>query len=427
VEQKQPGRKKHKNENPAAMILLETLRLAFTSLRANLLRSLLTIAGMVVGVFSIISVMMTVDGIRSNIETNLNVLGANSIMIQRFPPINFTDPRVRFGNRRIIDYTMAARFKELMGESALVCINEVRNGLVARILDRKTNPDVKLIGSDENYAAAFNYAIASGRNLGEDDVSLARPVCVIGSDIEKKLFPNENPLGALIRVGSTNYTVIGVTEPKGNTFGGNWNEIVIVPITRFFMDYGRVGRTNSITILAPTQESFSAMQDKAIGIMRLVRGLAPEDPDDFEVFSNDSLIEAFNKIAAAISAGALAISAIALLAAGVGVMNIMLVSVTERTREIGVRKSIGAKKAGILTQFLIESVTLALVGGLGGILAGFVNGLLVGLLVLHMGMAFPAGWSLAAMFVCGLIGVVFGMYPAWKAASLDPIEALRYG
>jgi len=407
------------------MILLETLRLAFTSLRANLLRSLLTIAGMVVGVFSIIAVMMIVDGIRANIETNLTVLGSNSIQIQKFPAINFSNPWLRFGNRRNIDYTMASRFKDLMGENAQVSLLLSRGGAIARYLDNKTNPDVTLRGTDENYLTAFNFTIAQGRGLGADDVALGRPVCVIGADIATKLFPNENPLGALIRVSTTNYTVIGVTEAKGTSFGQSQDEFVIVPITRFLIDYGRAGRSISINVQALTQDALPATQDRAIGVMRLVRGLAPEDPNDFEIFSNDSLIEAFNKIAAAIAAGALAISAIALLAAGVGVMNIMLVSVTERTKEIGVRKSIGAKKANILAQFLIESVSLSLIGGAGGILVGFGIGLALSLFM-DMSISFPTGWALAAMVVCGLIGVIFGMYPAWKAASLDPIEALRY-
>ena len=407
------------------MLTIETLTLALASLRANLLRSLLTIAGMVVGVFSIIAVMMMVDGVRNNIETNLTVLGSNSIQIQKFPAINFSNPWLRFGNRRNIDYTMASRFKDLTGDAARVNLLLARGGLVARYLDRKTNPEVTLRGTDENYMTAFDYTIAQGRALATDDIAFGRPVCVIGAELATKLFPNENPLGALIRAGTANYTIIGVAGPKGTSFGQSQDSFITIPITRFLVDYGRAGRSIGINVQAPTQELLPATQDRAIGTMRLVRGLAPEDPNDFEIFSNDSLIEAFNKIAAAISAGALAISAIALLAAGVGVMNIMLVSVTERTKEIGVRKSIGAKKANILVQFLIESVTLSLIGGLGGIVVGFVIGLLLSLRM-DMAITFPTGWALAAMVVCGMIGVIFGMYPAWKAASLDPIEALRY-
>ena len=166
-------------------------------------------------------------------------------------------------------------------------------------------------------------------------------------------------------------------------------------------------------------------QDRSIGVMRLVEGLEPEDPNDFEIFSNESLIEAFNNIAGIVAVGAFVISAIALLASGVGVMNIMLVSVTERTKEIGIRKSIGAKKRNVLTQFLIEALVLSLMGGLAGILIGIVGGNAVAFM-LNAALVFPWAWALTGVLVCGGIGVGFGLYPAWKAASLDPIEALRY-
>ena len=180
-----------------------------------------------------------------------------------------------------------------------------------------------------------------------------------------------------------------------------------------------------MNVQALSQAELADTQEKAVGMMRLVRGLHPEDPNDFEVFSNESLIEAFNKIADVVAAGALIISAIALLASGVGVMNIMLVSVTERTKEIGIRKSIGAKKRSILLQFLSEAVALSLIGGLAGVTAGVVVGDAAAFFM-NMAISFPWLWAGIGLAVCGGIGVGFGLYPAWKAASLDPIEALRY-
>ncbi len=407
------------------MLFIEILRLAFSSLSSNKLRSGLTVLGIAVGVFSVIGVMTLINGMRTSIESGLNVLGANSFQVSKYPPINFSDPRERFRNRRDITYPMSVRFKELMGDSARVNVQLGRGGMTAIYRDRRTNPNSRLIGTDENFITAFNYDVAVGRNLGADDVEYGRPVCVIGADIATKLFPTEEPLGKLVRINGQNYAVIGVLATKGSSFGGNQDTNILTPITRFLAIYGRAYRSISMNVQALSQADLADTQEKAVGMMRLVRGLHPEDPNDFEVFSNESLIEAFNKIADVVAAGALIISGIALLASGVGVMNIMLVSVTERTKEIGIRKSIGAKKRNILLQFLSEAVALSMVGGVAGVVIGVSGGNLVAFLM-HTGIVFPWMWAGIGMAVCGGIGIIFGLYPAWKAASLDPIEALRY-
>jgi putative ABC transport system permease protein len=407
------------------MIFGEIFRLALASIGANKLRSGLTMLGIAVGVFSVIGVMTVISGLRSSIETGLNVLGANSFQFSKFPPINFTDARSRFANRPDITYEQAARFKLLIGETAEVSLQLRRGGRRANYLDRQTNPNVNLGGGDENFLGSRNLELAAGRNLGESDVELARPVAVIGHDIAERLFPNEEPVGKRIRVDGQAYTVIGATKPKGSSFGQSRDNFIVIPISQFLSVYGRAGRSMSINVQARSQAELSSTQDHAIGQMRLVRGLDPEDPNDFEVFSNDSLIEAFNRIAVAVAVGAFVISAIALLAAGVGVMNIMLVSVTERTKEIGIRKSIGARKRDILAQFLIEAVMLSMLGGLAGVLVGIAGGNAAGQM-LNATVVFPLAWAMAGLFVCGGIGIAFGLYPAWKAANLDPIEALRY-
>lgn len=407
------------------MLFIEILRLAFASLNSNKLRSSLTILGIAVGVFSVIGVMTVIAGLRGQVEENLNALGSASFQISKYPAINFSNPYERFRNRRDITYPMAERFKELMGESARVNLTLYRRGQRVINGDRKTNPNTQLIGTDENFITAQNYEVSFGRNLSAEDVSLGRPICVIGDEVAKVLFPNEDPLGRLIRVNGQNYTVVGQFVAKGTRFGQSMDNLLITPITRWLAIYGRAWRSIGINVQASGQAELGPTQDKAIGLMRQVRGLDPEDGNDFEVFSNDSLIESFNKIADGISVGAFVISAFALLAAGVGVMNIMLVSVTERTKEIGVRKSIGAKQHNILMQFLIEAVALSLVGGFAGVATGVGGGILLAL-YMNGALVLPWGWVAAGMLVCGGIGVVFGFYPAWKAARLDPIEALRY-
>lgn len=406
------------------MLFAEILSLAFASLRANKLRSALTVLGITVGVFSVIGVMTVISALRDRVESGLNFLGANSFQISKFPAISFSDWN-RFRNRRDVTYPIANRFKELMGDSARVNLQIGRGGQTVIFRDRKTNPNVRLIGTDENYITAFAFDVVAGRNLGADDVEYGRPVCMLGADVISKIFPDEDSVGKMIRINGQNYTVVGVLAPKGTSFGGSPDNFVVTPISRFLAIYGRQGRSINMNVQALSQAELTATQEKATGMMRLVRGLHPEDANDFEVFSNESLIEAFNKIADVVAMGALAISAIALLASGVGVMNIMLVSVTERTKEIGIRKSIGAKKKSILLQFLSEAIVLSLVGGVSGVLFGVAVGNVVAILM-SVSVTFPWLWACIGLGVCGGIGVSFGFYPAMKAASLDPIEALRY-
>ncbi len=408
------------------MNLLETCRLAFAALTANKLRSGLTMLGISVGVFSFIGVMTVISALRLQIESGMSTLGANTFQIDKYGSNNFSSgDRSRFYNRRDIDLFQAQRFKALMGPEVPVCLQIQRGGIAGAYLDRKTNPNLGLVGSDENYAASLKYEIATGRNLDASDVEQGRAVCVLGNDVVDQLFPGESALGHIVRLNGQNYTVVGTLTAKGTAFGRSQDNLVVTPITRWLQIYSRAWRSIKISAQAETAATFAARQDQAIGNMRLVRGLQPEDPNDFEVTSNDSMIETFNKIAATVAVGAFVISAIALVASGIGVMNIMLVSVTERTREIGIRKSIGARRRNILVQFLLEAVVLSLVGGLAGIAAGVAGGNLVAL-IMHVALIFPWGWAAAGVGVCTAIGISFGLYPAWKAARLDPIEALRY-
>ncbi len=407
------------------MNFAETLRLALASLAVNKLRSGLTMLGISVGIFSVIGVMTVITALRSNIESGLNVLGANSFQITKYPAISFSGPRQRFANRRDITYVEAARFKELMRDSAEISLQLGRGSRRVSYLDRRTNPNVNLIGADENFMNSRNFELSAGRNISPDDVEFGRAVVVLGADIVQRLFSDENAIGKLVRIDGQSYTVVGLFAPKGSAFGQSQDNNALTTITQYLASNGRAGRSIQINVQAPGQAELGATQDTAIGMMRLVRGLAPEDGNDFEIFSNESLIESFNTVTGVVAFWAFLISAVALLASGVGVMNIMLVSVTERTKEIGIRKSIGAKKRNILVQFLIEAVMLSMVGGLAGITVGVVGGNIVAH-ILNAAMVFPWVWAFVGFSFCSAIGVSFGFYPAWKAAALDPIEALRF-
>jgi putative ABC transport system permease protein len=386
--------------------------------------------GITIGVFSVIGVMTAVAALRQSIETGISFLGSNIIQIAK-RPVGLSDEgpnRRRFDLRRDITLPQAMRFKELMeGWSDVICLKTFNNDELAQATyqNRKTTPSITFGGSNEHFLTSNQYTIDLGRNFTAEDVDLIRPVALIGQGISSKLFPSESPLGKTIKVAGHTYMVIGLFASKGSSFGGNGDDIVMIPISRFLADYGAEKRSINIATQAPSQERYNDTLDKAITAMRVVRGLRAEQDNDFEIYSNDSLISAFGKVADVISAGAFVISAIALLAAGVGIMNIMLVSVTERTKEIGIRKSIGARKASILTQFLIEAVAISVAGGLVGIMLGVGAGNGIALM-LKASLVFPWFWSVVGIIVCCGIGIGFGFYPAYKAAALDPIEALRY-
>jgi putative ABC transport system permease protein len=410
------------------MLLTEIIRMAFSSLGVHKLRTFLTMAGITIGVFSVIGVMTAVSALRGSIETGLSFLGANTVQYAKWPvgiQIAGAD-RAKINKRRNITLDQAQRFMKLMEESAdVICLKAFNHGVQATYGGRKTTPDEDYGGTNEHFLAVNQYSIELGRNFTGADVELAQPVAIIGQGIVKKLFPSESPLGKVVKLGGHTYTVIGTFETKGTAFGQSEDDIAMVPITRFLDDNGRDKYSINIAVEAPSPVEYNEVVDKGATAMRIVRGLRPMDENDFEIYSNDSLIAAFAIVADAVGAAAFVISAIALVAAGVGIMNIMLVSVTERTKEIGVRKSIGARRSNILTQFLIESVTISLVGGLAGILLGVIAGDGLAML-LKADVVFPWGWAATGLIVCSAIGVGFGFYPALRASRLDPIEALRF-
>jgi len=408
----------------------EILRMAFSSLGVNKLRSFLTMSGITIGVFSVIGVMTVVSAMRGSIESGLNILGSNAFQFQKFPS-GFSsggENRRKYRLRRNITLAEAQRYQSLMEGIANVVSIELYNyngDSQAVYGTRKTTPNTLFGGGNQYYIDANQFTMDTGRNFNQADIDLARPICLIGQDVLKKLFLSENPLGKVIKIKGHTYTVVGTLAAKGSSFGQSQDDIVLIPVTRFAMEYGSKNQSVNIATQSFSQENYNETIDKAITALRIARGLEAEDENDFSLFSNESLVASFAKVADAVSSGAFVISAIALLAAGVGIMNIMLVSVTERTKEIGIRKSIGARKNSILTQFLIESVVISLAGGAAGILFGVVagNGLA---LMMSASVIFPWGWAAIGLLVCSGIGVGFGFYPAWKAASLDPIEALRF-
>jgi putative ABC transport system permease protein len=411
------------------MIFGEITRMAMGSLRGHRLRSFLTIAGVTVGVFSVIGVMTVVGALRSSIETGLGFLGANSFLITKRPQgISFSGVDwSKIQRRPNFTSDQAERYRALMdGWSDLICLTVYDDDDVrASANGRQTNPGISYGGTNEHFLAMEQYEIEAGRNFTPLDVDSRNPVAIIGHTLVERLFPSESPLGQTIKIGVHAYTVIGTLAHKGASFGQSEDEVAMVPVSRFLEDNGAANYSLDITTQAASQAALMATMEQAITAMRSARGLLPDQDNDFEVSTNDTLIAAFASVADTVSEGALVISAIALVAAGIGIMNIMLVSVTERTKEIGVRRSIGARRIHLLAQFLMEAIAMSLAGGLAGVLLGAAVGDGVALL-LHVTPVFPWAWALIGMLVCSGIGVGFGFYPALRAARMDPIAALRY-
>jgi putative ABC transport system permease protein len=299
-------------------------------------------------------------------------------------------------------------------------------GLKIKSGNLTTDNDVILIGTDENYFNIMNVGVESGRPLNAEDRTLNRNVAVIGNDIVVKIFPHESPLGKKIYIKNQAFTVIGVFEIKGAILGQSQDNYVAIPLNLFLKYFtDKWNESITITIKAKSKQLRSQTMDEAIGIMRNIRDVQPWEENSFEIETNESISEQFGIFTTFLSIFGIVCGTIALIAAGVGIMNIMLVSVKERTREIGVRKAVGAKRLWILTQFIIETITLCQIGGLFGIGFGITGALLLGKM-LQINIVFSLFWFISSIIICTILGMLFGAYPAWKAAKLDPIEALRY-
>ena len=406
----------------------ESLLMALAAIRSSKLRSVLTMLGIVVGIFSIISVMTALSVLRNSIEQGMTQLGANTFQVQKFSMDFNTTPeqRRKMRNRKNITYEQAIQVRDKASLAASVGIEGSDGGKIVWWAGKKTNPNVEILGETIEGQETNDWTVAEGRGLIGQDNDMSRHVAVMGSAVVEKLFPAYvNPVGEAIRVDGGIYQIIGVYAKKGTSLGGNQDNFVVIPLSTYFQKYGRSNQSLHIMVKSPNQDVMDDAVEQVRGILRTARNVHPGEEDDFSYFSNDSLVKQFNDFTVYLRVGVLLVSCIALLAAGIGIMNIMLVSVTERTREIGIRKSIGAQKSDILSQFMIEAVILCEIGGAVGVFAGIAGGNVVSILT-DSPAVIPWDWVVIGLVSCSLVGFVFGVYPAWKAANLDPIEALRY-
>jgi putative ABC transport system permease protein len=408
------------------MNVKESVVMALDSVRGNKLRTSLTLLSIAIGVFAIIGAGSLVTSIDGAVSKEMEGLGETTFLISKMPAVVTEDVWRKYSKRKPITYSQFQDIKRVMKNVEFVSASSQSGGVRVKYNGQSTDPDVGLVGGDDNYLRTSSITIKKGREFMPEDVSFNRNVAIIGNDIVVKLFPNVSPIGKKITVDNHAFEVIGTLDAKGATMGQSQDNFILIPINQYLRYYSdEWSQSLNISIRAKSKDELDATLQTALSEFRIIRNLKPWIENDFEINTNESISETFSSFTSYLSYFGIICGGIALIAAGVGIMNIMLVSVKERTREIGIRKAIGAKEKQILFQFIIETITLCQFGGIIGIVTGIGGAALLSS-ALGMPVVFPTNWVLFAIGVCTFMGLIFGAYPAWRAAKLDPIDALRY-
>jgi putative ABC transport system permease protein len=402
--------------------IIETLRLAFDALRAHKLRSFLTLLGVILAVTTLVAVMSVVDGMNAYVADRVANLGANVFIVDRFGIITSQDAWVKAQKRPLIVLEDYERLRDNMKTAKAVAAEDDR-----RVQVRSGNvkmDDTDVLGVTPNYADVRNINVAQGRFITEADDTHRSEVVFIGADIAKKFFPTVDPIGKTINAETHSYEVVGVAEAIGTAFGRSQDNFVIMPLGTYYKEWHRQTDWLGIFVQAPNGEMMQASEDEARMLMRAWRHLPYDAQDNFAILGSDSIMALWHDLTGNLALVAVMLVSVFLVVGGIVIMNIMLASVTERTREIGIRRSLGARKKHILLQFVTESAVLASAGGLIGISLAY--GIVwLGRTLTSIPMETSLSAVLVSLGVSTAVGLFFGIYPAMKAAKLDPIEALR--
>ena len=412
------------------MNLIENILVAFSSIRANLVRAILTLMIIAVGITCLDGILTAIDTILFSMSNSFSRMGANTFNVY---PSGDRMRSNRGGKKKKgggpITFKQAMEFKKNYNfHSAKVSVNTFcKWNSTVKYTNKKTNPNIRLVGIDENYLSATSYDIAAGRNFSPVEIQNGDHKIIIGHDLNENLFNGKSDLalGKAVQIGNTKYTVIGVLESKGASMTASHDRRVFIPLLNAKRYYGTAQRNYSLMASVSDPLQIENAVSAAVGTMRNIRRLKASQDNDFEIRKSDGILETLKDLTTELRLATIAIALMTLVGAAIGLMNIMLVSVTERTREIGVRKALGATRFNILFQFLMEAVVITLMGGLLGIILGVIAGYALAYYIEGQ-FIIPYNWMALGIFVCIVVGTLSGLYPALKASRLDPIESLRY-
>lgn len=408
-------------------VFFENVKISLKAIKSNRLRAILTMCIIAFGIMALVGILTAIDAIKSSLTNQFTMMGANTFTItSRGMNVQIGSSNIRNRNYSRISYREAGEFKNTFTEAALVSVSFNASGLATvKYESEETNPNVNLTGVDENYLSVSGYELKQGRNFSPDEVLQNRRLVLVGSDVARDIFPaGIDPVNREITVAGLKLVVAGVLKPKGSSAMSSDN-VCFMPVTTAREYFSRPDMNFNITVMPINPVDLDVMAGEAEAVFRRVRNLNPRDKSDFNISKSDSILKLLLENIKYVTVAATLIGIVTLFGAAVGLMNIMLVSVTERTREIGVRKAVGAKPRTIKYQFLFESILIGQMGGALGIILGILIGNTVSTL-LKSSFVVPWLWVFTGIVVCFIVGVVSGYAPAVKAANIDPIEALRY-